>query len=283
MTKDRDDVLVDDSDALEQLREMTGEDLGSEPLYDDEEKEKRVRHAFAKQKRALKSTMEKLDQVTKEKDKPVETPPEQPPVSVPTQSRLILGRLALRAMTNLGMTAISNEEDRALVDLEINRLYQEDVARMKLENDLATRADNLVNTELEKYRSKIGDEGVTELQKRLGKLGVTDRVNAENIRREVAIWVGEQNLSGDRVPETRPPPKPTQPSASEDGEHAGSAGRAVASQLKLGRPGVRPGDAPPPEKPATEDELATMRRLGFKDVKAFREAKVLSHTKDITT
>lgn len=279
MDKEKEDTVIDDGDALEQLRKLTGEDLGTEPLYgEDEEKEKRVRHAFAKQKRALKSTTDKLEQVMKEERKPVEQVPAPRQPGAPSQSRTILSRLALRAMTNLGITNIDNEEDRALVDLEINRLYQEDVSRVMSVNELATRAENLVNSELDKYRGRLGDEGVAELQNRLGKLDVTDRVKPEVIRREVAIWVGEQSMSST----SSPTPKITQPPASEDGNKAGSAGRAVASHLKVGRTGVRPGETPPPDKPATEDELSTMRRLGFTDVKSYREAKRLASTKDVT-
>ncbi|MFA5936535.1 MAG: hypothetical protein WC822_01510 [Candidatus Paceibacterota bacterium] len=275
MPGDNDNQNLTDEQILAKLQEQEESDLpgeGEEPAQD--EREKKIRHAFAEKKRAAKQALDLANkykaelEAERKKSTAGATQPNAgattPPVGS-TASRQIITALTMRAMSNLGISEVTTDEERSLVALEMQRLYSVEAGKIESRRLATAREQETVAEQLEKYPS-LDDAAKVEIRKRLSELDILERTDPKRIHDEVSRYVGETLLAGGEV---TPPSRETR-------ERATSAAAAASSVRTTGRPGagVKPGtgaeNAQP--KPPTPEEQTLMRRHNFTDVKALRAA-----------
>jgi hypothetical protein len=278
-----DDVLaeLDSDDVPEDVRKL---DDG-----DDAAKGK-ASHAFAEQKRKYKETLLRLKQEgeknqreldeLKKKSVAPQAAPAAPSAGGVSRAQA-LKALENQAMQNLGvmLDQSSSQEDRRLVDLEVQRLYSQSMNMLAQVREATSQAPRVVEEKLGRFK-QLGDEDKAEIKRRLSAYNAVQQMDDEVIRGVVVQYFGEQRLAGasddgagdDSAAfegDASPAPNPKERVASV----------AAASAAKTGRPTVKAlkgnGSRPEP-KPATPEEMKEMAKLGIHDVTLFRDVKARS-------
>jgi len=281
-----------DADEYKALMDSLEEDDElDDALPDDDDKQSKIGHAFAQKKRAnkeaaalIKKQQDELSEYKKkdaEAQKSLETVPKVDTAAVDRASQIknILNGLTVRAMQGLGIFQITTPEQQEMVRMERDRLYLQQANAFEAQEKAKQTAPQIIEDALSEY-SQLNEDDVKVLRGRLNKQEILQRTDLGVIRREVALYLGEQSLSvvnKDELEEEEIEEN-NQLSAAQKAEGATSS-VAAASAVKTGQvhKGVKPGkkNAKPGPAPAKPDELATMRKLGMTDLNAFREAQAL--------
>lgn len=256
------DVEVDDADALAEELGLNSSDDASDGGGDDEHA-KKVRHAFALQKKMRKQAEEenaKLKAELEQARKPV-TPPPASNTGGQRSAKTVINALKAQAMSNLGVDEVT-EDTAELVNLECQRLYSLHVSMLERRREAEAAVPHVIEKTL-KAVEVIDDSDREIIKKRVMEKYGNDPVRAADesvVMGEVKMYLGELKLNGDSHRVTQ----------GDDAAHA-SAGAA-----KRGRTGVTvttPSTGSPEDtKPATEAEIAGMKKLGMSDLKMYREA-----------
>jgi len=261
----------------EEILERLSQDIDADfPTEDDDidEKEKKVRHAFAQKKRSAKEAFALAEkykaevEALKAEKSNVITPP---PAASASQDQAIqvLQRLTVQAMDNLGATQIT-EQNSELIRMERDRLYTKHMNQVEQRVQAEATAGEIIDLELSKIE-QLEDVDVPEVKKRINGLDVLQRVDKRSIRQVVSQYLGEKVMSG-------------QSTSGGNGNHTSTSSResiaataSATSAVRNGRAGVgvRPGKGQGSEEktPATPDEIVKMRSMGLHDVEAFRRAQ----------
>jgi len=267
-------------DAEEDLPE-TDEDQGGD------DHDKKVRHAFAKKKRAVKSALELAEKFRKENEEMKEaqrataaTAP--PPDTSGASPNNVTRALAHQAMLNLGISEI-NESNQELVRLEMQDIYSTAKRRMADIASAKASASDVINNTLAGLPLDV--EGVKEVKKRLSDMDATQQADPEVVTKVASTYIGEKMLAGEWVPlsngeeeEEGVQPSPDSSAVSSNGNGSPAATATAISAVKKGRKGmgVKPpkGKTDGKPKPPTLEETEEMRKMNFSDVEAYRAAKL---------
>lgn len=225
-------------------------------------------HAYRKLKEKLRASNQLLAlREKKDKDR-APAAPSAPPAPPPgaDAARLVIRRIKDLALQNLGLSDESQAPE--LVQMEMQRIYGAQAYLVDQRRQAASKAAEVVDSTL-KSLTRLTDADRVEIKRRLGGLDVLQQTNADVIRGVASQYLGEKLLSGGDV--QNPDPEGDQ----EPPEDRGSAAAGTSGVRTQGRQVVRPGEGQKTSNrinPPTRDEMEQMRKLGFTDLRAYREA-----------
>ena len=248
-------------------------------------------HAFAEKTRKNKeaaalirkqqdelTAMRKVDEDRKKQDDATREQQARGGNAAPVNRTAILQALTVQAMQNLGMFQIVSPEDQRLLDLEVQRLYSDQVSTYQRQIAAAQTAPAIINSKLEAFVGKLGEAGVAEVKRRLGQYPILQQTDDGLIRGIATQYLGELALSGGSTTTDGGEGETATGDAVPVDRNAQSTRTAAASSVRNGNPGftVQPGDRQkkPGPKPATAEEAVEMRKLKMTDLVAYRAAKV---------
>ena len=190
----------------------------------------------------------------------------------------ILQSLVVQAMQNLGIYQVATPVHQRLLDLEVQRLYSEQVTQARQQYAAQQTAPGIVQAKLEAFSDKLGEAGTAEIKKRLGRYPILQQTDDGVIRGVIAQYLGELELSGDSATTTGGEGDAAMGDAAPVTDaRAASVRASVASTARNGSRGltVHSGDGQmkPGHKPATSEESAEMTKLKMTDLSAYRSAK----------
>lgn len=266
-----DDQVLEGLDALDVELPDPKDQEGEETA---DEREKRIRHAFAEQKRGRKQALEiarkakEEAEVLRKKLEQSSTP--KPPNAGGDQAVSVLQQLTIQAMQNLGIGQVT-EGNEELVRMERQRLYNIQVASIEQRRNAEVEAPGIVEGVLSGI-PQLDDAAKAVIKKRMGEYDVVQRTNRKVIETEVQKYLGERLLAGDTFTSS-PASGDDTPTRSRE---SSTASAAAVSSVRNGRSGVHPGkgagrDEGP--KPATPEEIKGMKAIGATDLAAFRAAR----------
>lgn len=264
---------------LDELDEMglDGEDIPEEikTLDSDssEEERKKADHAYRQLREKLRVAKGVIGQQVTELKEKGEKPEAPVPTPVPApdpqqQSAFYLATLQTRAMQKLRIP----DADNPLVQMEIQRLYGEDMATA--EKQVTAEKDATVVLE-QAYSEfpQLGDDDKEAIGEQLSTHDALARTDEALIKNIIHAYMGG-NLTKFSKPSK---PKPNSRST----ETKTSSGAAAISDVKARGTGVEPGDGAPGNgaaepKPATSEELKEMKKLGVppEQIEIYRRAKL---------
>ena len=260
-----------------------------ENIPDDDDKQSKIGHAFAEKKRVNKEAASLIkkqqDEIEKYKNASKEAPtsavtgqPNETGVNSGPQMKNILDGLTLQAMQRLGIFQITTPSQQEMVRMERDRLYAKQANNYEVQEAAKQNAPRIIDTELSVF-SQLNEEDVKAIKVKLNTYDVLQRVDSSVIRKEVALYLGEQRLSTPSEEEEEENLEPNNTELSAEQKAAGvTSSLSAASSVKSGQvhKGVKPGkqakSGPAPAKP---EELAMMQKLGMNDLAAFRDAQAL--------
>jgi len=237
---------------------VQAQDAGQET---DETKKKAARawHDLRGMLKVAKGTIEEL---SKEKE---QKPPAPAAAQTPSsdsdrssQQKLYFAGLRSRAMANAGVY----DPDNPIVQLEVNRLYQEDMARMAQTQRAQTEGDKIFNSTVEQFK-QLDDKDKEAIKSRMAGLDPIQRANPETIKVFVHTYLGENLEKFAKPPKLK-------------GDAAQAAASTVKARGGVGAGNFSPGSgSPSTEKPPTPEELAEMNKLKIPPdrVDLYRRAK----------
>jgi hypothetical protein len=262
-------------DAL--LAEVEGMDMA--PPDEADEGQKKQAHAFEKLRQGLRTAKAVIEEQKKQMDAQsasrVSTPSApvaaQPTVDARVAAEMVITRLANQAMINVGVADPTNP----LVQLEVNRLYQQEISRIERAKTAPEQAKKILNGSLASFSGLSADD-VGQIQERVSRLSLDQQLDENAVRGEIHRYVGE-NFERFRTPPAGAPA----PSASTSSGSPG-VGPAAASGVRLGMSSVPVNTGGPAPQPLTSVEGAEMRRVKLDPTKAadvalFRKAQGKKH------
>ena len=231
--------------------------------------------AFKNMRNALKDAKALIQEQSKELESKTVTPPANSPSSgggssSQQQLQVYLTTLTQRAIQNVGIADPQNP----LVQLEIQRLYNDDSAKAQKMVKAKSEAGTVVQGVLDEFQ-QLDEDDQKVIKERIAGRDVLDQANPETVKSEVHRYIGENwnkfagksaggNGDGDKDGKI-----PDGAAAASDVKSKGS-GRGV----ELGKGSKGKSDV----KPATPEELKRMKAIGIKEptpeqISMFRRAE----------
>lgn len=239
-----------------------------------EEDRKKANHAFAQIRERLKTTKEliqeqgkKIEELEQEK---TQTSPSASQSSAQTpeqQTQFYLATLQTRAMQKLGIADVNHP----LVQYEINRLYNLDMAQAEERVTAEEDAVGILNTAFSEF-PMLSDEDKEAIKKNLSAYDSVARKDVKLVKGAIHAFIGE-NLDRFKGATNSQQKSKSSPQPGSD------AGAAAASSVKAKGSGVQPGGVLPDggsdHKPATVEERKEMKKLGLTPdkIELYRKAK----------
>lgn len=190
----------------------------------------------------------------------------------------ILQSLVVQAMQGLGIYQVTTPVQQRLLDLEVQRLYTEQVTQARQQYAAQQTAPGIVQAKLGAFEGKLDEAGMAEVKKRLGKYPILQQTDDGVIRGVIAQYLGELELSGDSATDAGGEGNmATGDAAPVTDAKAASVRASVASTARNGSRGLTvhggDGQRKPGPKPATQEEIEEMTKLKMTDLQAYRAAK----------
>lgn len=188
------------------------------------------------------------------------------------QDEAIYQSMRTQALARLNITHESAAPK--MFNYEMNRLWSEGANNLQRRKEAEGNATTVIRNTLSEI-PQLTDEGRLEVAKRMKQLDPLRQVDPNVIQQEAARYIGEEAMSG-RLPSGDVQPDGGELPSEESQTHVGDARplgtvKVTGSGVRLGaRTTTRRGPTP---KPATPEEAAQMKSLGFHgSVEAYRAA-----------